>query len=874
MYTVPNDADSSGGAHVAPLDAQLDITAAGLHPDARERAPISMQLLPPGAETPSRGDAQYAEYIPPSRAPNPVLMPRPSSLGSRAATPLFIPGTPYRFDEDTASARPTKRRRTQEREDDPDQHDPDPSRLALPAEPPVDESEYFDDLPISTQGRAVDERGLPVLPHTWARPLEGEHHTGGKLVLVISSRRYLYVPANEHDDEEFTRYHQCASSPSGYDLIRGPDELPYCRGELPAVQPTQTELSPYRRVSLPQLICVPATWNTPAVVAGDRVAVVDGEFAGAGGYIVDLCKEGADLCVQLVRAQWDPISPPGVFTAKMQDVQRHALDHPFEGFMVQDRVLVLLGTLYWDTTGYIVAVNGDELTIGVPHDRIVVDPTRPSPEYPHMKIFEVPIYNVCRQFLNGDWVQVARADLRGKDFVILDFLPGGIVVLYDADHHDIDQEFDERYLAQVPIADLVWDPKWHIDPIADQIFHRDPNTTAPVRRPRNMSQEEFRMKLAGHQYEGIPVQVNKDAHKGLRGVVVGDHDSADRIQRLKSAGIFGGRTRGCDQDGILLTIGKEMSNLTVENVPIEKVLHQQLVSESASELALIPNSSRLKLAQARFLPHAILFGNAPAREEDRPLWRGPFRIPQNPSRPPTPPAAPAAAPLWTDDKTPALDSEESGQWMSLPQLTKKRVDVKVVGVTKLSRPSPRMQALEGKFGYLLIDTPIPTADSKVTVYAVGKNQMKHDVPRKCIKPRREGNMGESFWEMNDRVVVLGPDLESNSSRIGEYGQIMPSVSHPRGRGVLAVKFVGLDSPAFYYVSMLSLAKNEKVVNITTVLRRINTNVQVIPTRAYNNFSKNGDEAATVNAERRLRLRQTFPSNAINFPNRNCQEQWA
>ncbi|KAF8197278.1 hypothetical protein K438DRAFT_1760066 [Mycena galopus ATCC 62051] len=783
----PNDADSSGRAHVAPLDAQLDITAADLHPDARERAQISMQLLPHGAETPSRGDTQYAEYIPLSRASSPVRMPPPPPLGSRAVTPLFIPGTPYRFDERTASARPTKRRRTQEQEDEPDQHDPDPSRLALPVELPVDESDYFDHLPIGTQGRAVDERGLPVLPHTWARPLEGDHHTGGKLVLIISSRRYLYVPANERDDEEFTRYHKCASSPSGYDLIRGPDEPPYCREELPAVQPTQTELSPYRRVSLPHLICLPATWNTPALVAGDRVAVVDGEFAGAGGYVVDLCKEGADLCVQLVRAQWDPISPPGVFTAKMQHVQRHALDHPFEGFMVKDRVLVLLGILYRDTTGYVVGVNGDELTIGVPHDWIVEGPTRPSPEYPHMKIFEVPIYNVCQQFLNGDWVRVARADLQGKDFVILNFLPGGLVVLYDADYHDIDHEFDERYLAQVPIADLVWDSKWHIDPIADQIFHRDPNTAAPIRCPRNTSQEEFRMKLAGARYDGIPVQVRKGPHKGLLGVVVGDHDSADRIQRLKSAGIFGGRNRGCDQDGILLTIGKEMSNLKVENVPIENVLHQH---------------SKLKIAQARFLPHAILFGNAPAREEDGPLWRGSFRISKNISRPPTPPAVPAAAPMWTADRTPALDSEESGQWMSLPQLAKKRVNVKVVGVTNLSRPSPRMQALEGKFGYLLIDTPVPTADSKVTVYAVGKNQMKHDV---------HANASNRAVKMNDRVVVLGPDLESNSSRIGEYGKIMPSVAHPHGPGVIAVKFAGLDTPAFYYVSMLSLAKNEKVV---------------------------------------------------------------
>ncbi|KAF8194873.1 hypothetical protein K438DRAFT_1968816 [Mycena galopus ATCC 62051] len=156
-------------------------------------------------------------------------------------------------------------------------------------------------------------------------------------------------------------------------------------------------------------------------------------------------------------------------------------------------------------------------------------------------------------------------------------------------------------------------------------------------------------------------------------------------------------------------------------------------------------------------------------------------------------------------------SEESGQWMSLPQLAKKRVDVKVVGVTNISRLSPRMQALEGKFGYLLIDTPVHTADSKVTVYTVGKNQMKHDVPRKCIKPRREGNMRGDFWEMNDRVVLLGPDLESNSSRIGEYGKIMPFGAHPRGPGVIAVKFAGLDTPAFYYVSMLSLAKNEKAV---------------------------------------------------------------
>ncbi|KAF8194872.1 hypothetical protein K438DRAFT_1968813 [Mycena galopus ATCC 62051] len=386
----PNDADSSGRTHVAPLDAQLDITAADLHPEARSALKFQCSC---------------------SRL---VRKHRPEETQSLcAATPLFIPSTPYRFDEPARGL--------------PNDDGPRNKRMSPTSTTPIPpascslssrlSTNQIIDLPISTQGHAVDERDLPVLPHTWARPLEGDHHTGGKLVLVISSRRYLYVPANKHNNEEFTRYHQCASSPLGYNLIRGPDEPPY--------------------LSSPHLICLPTTWNTPALVTGDRVAVVDGEFAS--GYVVDLCKEGAGLCVRLVRAQWDPISPLGVFTAKMQDVQHHALDHPFEGFMVKDRVLVLLRILYRDTMG---------------------------------------------------------ADLRAKDFVILNFLPGGLVVLYNADYHDIDQEFNEQYLAQVPIADLVWDSKWHIDPIADQIFHCDPNTAAPIRRPRNMLQEEFRMKLA------------------------------------------------------------------------------------------------------------------------------------------------------------------------------------------------------------------------------------------------------------------------------------------------------------------------------------------------------------------------------------------
>ncbi|KAF8132710.1 hypothetical protein K438DRAFT_1998437 [Mycena galopus ATCC 62051] len=436
---------------------------------------------------------------------------------------------------------------------------------------------------------------------------------------------------------------------------------------------------------------------------------------------------------------------------------RHALDYLYL-FQVNDRVRVTLGVLYWDTTGYVLEVNNDILTIGVPEGT-----------------FKAPIYNVTCEFYLGDLVEVKRNARKGEFFVIVKFNPTGRVILYQAAYHAISQVYDPKYELEIPIADIWFDHKHMYD--RKRIF--EPEEPLPQTVP-NYDNLEARLQKAkpGRRYKGISVQIKKGPHKGLRGVVVGDHDSVLRVEHMKSQP--GARW---DQSGILLTIGEEKSNHRVENIPIENVMHE---------------FTKLPLDQARFLPDNVLFGLSPLREEDRPLFRGPFPISAS-DEPPRPRTStlPPSAPLWTSEQLePTLAGEDSGQWISLPQILNKRLDVKIVGVAHLRKASAAMKALE-----------VPSRDLKVKVYGAGKNSNMHSVDRACIKPRREGDAGQSFWDMTERIVILGPDVHSNTTRIGLYAQTKPSCSHPHGRGIITIKFPGNDEEMAKNILILAMHGN-------------------------------------------------------------------
>ncbi|KAJ7189407.1 hypothetical protein B0H12DRAFT_1246594 [Mycena haematopus] len=103
--------------------------------------------------------------------------------------------------------------------------------------------------------------------------------------------------------------------------------------------------------------------------------------------------------------------------------------------------------------------------------------------------------------------------------------------------------------------------------------------------------------------------------------------------------------------------------------------------------------------------------------------------------------------------------------------------------------SPSMEALEGQFGYVLLSAAVPKDTKAVQVLGAGKSFRRFSIDRTCIKPRREGPKGERLWEMETRVVVLGPDVKYDASRLGEYALTLPGTAHPWGASVVAVKFV-------------------------------------------------------------------------------------
>ncbi|KAJ7726073.1 hypothetical protein B0H14DRAFT_2641185 [Mycena olivaceomarginata] len=154
--------------------------------------------------------------------------------------------------------------------------------------------------------------------------------------------------------------------------------------------------------------------------------------------------------------------------------------------------------------------------------------------------------------------------------------------------------------------------------------------------------------------------------------------------------------------------------------------------------------------------------------------------------------------------------EATGEWISVPELAMKRVDVQVVGIQHLHKITPSMAVLEGKCGWLLLANPPPLNEPKIEVFGVGKNGMKHKIERDCIKPRRKDDAGKELWEITARVIILGPDIYHNTAQKGRYALTFPELVSIHGPGVVPVKLEGGQGPLYFPAWSLALAKNVKI----------------------------------------------------------------
>ncbi|KAJ7754292.1 hypothetical protein B0H14DRAFT_3512589 [Mycena olivaceomarginata] len=156
--------------------------------------------------------------------------------------------------------------------------------------------------------------------------------------------------------------------------------------------------------------------------------------------------------------------------------------------------------------------------------------------------------------------------------------------------------------------------------------------------------------------------------------------------------------------------------------------------------------------------------------------------------------------------------ERSDRLKNGPELVGRRLDVQILGIATLANNtvSKVQRTLEGNCGWVLLSEPVTTKTRKVDVCSVGKNQNMYSIDKRCIKPRRDIDSGKWLVEITERVVVIGPDRESDRTRTGQYALTVPSYLHAYGDHIVAVKFVD-GAHGFYPMNSLCLSENVEVV---------------------------------------------------------------
>ncbi|KAJ6467716.1 hypothetical protein C8R45DRAFT_938375 [Mycena sanguinolenta] len=661
---------------------------------------------------------------------------------------------------------------------------------------------------------------------------------------IEKATRVLYVPNTPASWIRFCDKKKVKQRADSGFIITNKDRKPYTNLSFKRVpRPSAQDLFPYYRCTHSLLLALRCEWPTPAF-AEPRAHVVaaDGPHNGRAGIIVRLVdaeEDGAIVkCADVQCVDADPTGDCHPFRVRLNHLERHELD-PCYQFRPHDRVRVVDGALYVGLVGHVLELDEQQrvkvhpkkqvvkqvnnfasMIFGVPLDCDVIGLAEPSPHWPGLKTFEIPISYAMREFHLGDLVEVKVGEHTGRIGVIVALEGARWVRIWDTKnfasvlietpalefyHETTDllplmgpQEIESPWKAEIGDVVRVKQGKYvsrvgTVVAVHDQNFLELKDNAAASTHIYVKSVEvelsTSRMKYgAGRRFEGIEVQVNPGKFKGLRGAVVGDHDSRVRVERMDSKNKHAWASLG-DSRGIILSIGKERSNKVVENIPIEHVVH---------EFTMLP------LSQARWLPKKILCGQAKPREP--PTHRGAFPNDEPPvKRPPTPPRPIGAEPL-------KISGEDDGQWLSMPDLANKRVDVKLVGLRQLTVHLSDVQlALEGTFCHVLIGTPAVSAkDKQVEVCGAGKTSRKFKIDRTCIKPRREGDNKESLAQVETRVVVIGPDIMFEGTCLGQYGQTVPSWGHHYGEGVVPVHFEE-GAGGFFHESSLCMARNVKII---------------------------------------------------------------
>ncbi|KAJ7501866.1 hypothetical protein B0H11DRAFT_2224228 [Mycena galericulata] len=345
-------------------------------------------------------------------------------------------------------------------------------------------------------------------------------------------------------------------------------------------------------------------------------------------------------------------------------------------------------------------------------------------------------------------------------------------------------------------------------------------------RDREADARARRLMNTGKRYEGREVEViGKHPDKGTWGTVVGDHDSEARARRMKAwtsanpdKDVYG--RRWWDSRGILVSIRTHTGSM-IQDIPVENLVMRR--HDLSRKPVPLTRAYHLPSAPSTSPVLAVPRPRAPRAFTPLPLSSTPSPPPRTPSPPPT------NEPLWPaaeqklagkfllpqhDQILTLILGEDTGEWMCIPALKGKRVDVVLEGVDSVAlqthrifKTSAKIRALEGKAGYLLLADAIdPKSLDKKKVQVFGFS-VPHGIGPMCIKPRRFDDDGATRIDaFKERVVIVGPDILGDIVAKGCYAQTRPHVEHTHGSGIVEVE---LESGAlkFYHYSSLCMARN-------------------------------------------------------------------
>ncbi|KAJ7340035.1 hypothetical protein DFH08DRAFT_964056 [Mycena albidolilacea] len=532
---------------------------------------------------------------------------------------------------------------------------------------------------------------------------------------------------------------------------------------FPKVEPTFAEIALFAESRLELLSRVVLAKPSPPLDAGDRVVGERVTMAQVVPRAPNPYAKGDD-------PKKPPKKPDSAFEVGLAQLKRHALDL-YYNFRIHDRVRVVSGGLYVGAIGRVEKVEGHFLTLAVPKDCEVVGATWPSPTSDSTKLFIISIVHVTRQWAIGDSVRVTRGQSEGRSGVILALHNTGYLELLEA-NVEYSRYKDVPHSHRVRCSDVDFEHKlW---------------TTMATNRLPSAGWSESNSNIDLTVSSTLPF-----SQPCFIGMIIGDFDSRERSDRLKT-GVepyherYTGQLlkpvdstclRNADVAGIMVTIRGDHSLETVQ-VPIEN-------DDGAPE----PSSN----------PRAV-------------TYRGPFRSDTEKASPPprstTP--IPVNAAVWGSH--PQVEGENNGRWLCQPELVGRRLDVQILGIATLanSTVSKVQRTLEGNCGWVLLSEPVTTKTCKVDVCSVGKNQNMYSIDKRCIRPRRDIDSRKWLVEITERVVVIGPDRESDRTRTGQYALTVPSYLHAYGDHIVAVKFVDR-AHGFYPMNSLCLSENVEVV---------------------------------------------------------------